>query len=134
MPQGAVTNVRLAHALAIREVVQVTLVVQGAGLDVAAKFSGEPNAYLVFSRLAEIEFYHLDKNTDAAAHYMQAARKIPDAEAKSGELATLRHDAIYNALAALERVRLQELEQRKGKQLGETETDKRFAEALELYA
>jgi cellulose synthase operon protein C len=100
------------------------------------KFGGEAKAYEVHYNLAEIDFYHLDKNTDAGTHYMAAARQMPDAQAKSEPLKTLRHDAIYNAIAALERVRLQELEARKGKPTAvqETETDKKFAEALELYA
>ena len=103
-----------------------------------AKFGNQPKAYVIEFYLAEIQYHRLEKNTDAASHYLAAARKIPDAEAKTGELATMRHDALYNALAALERVRLAELEARKGKATaggqGETETDKRFAEALELYA
>ena len=101
-----------------------------------SKFSGEPKSYYIYFYLAEIELYRLDRHTDAATHYMAAARKIPDAQAKTGELATMRHDALYNAIAALERVRFQEIEARKGKAgpPGETETDKRFAEALDLYA
>jgi tetratricopeptide (TPR) repeat protein len=97
------------------------------------KFGNEPKAYEVHFNAAEIDFYHLDKNTEAATHYMAAARQMPDAQAKQEPMKTLRHDAIYNAIAALERVRLQELESRRGKQ-GETETDKKFAEALDLYA
>ncbi len=100
------------------------------------KFGTEPKAYEVHFSLAEIQFYHLDKNTDAATHYMAAARQIPDTQAKSEPFKSLRHDAIYNAIAALERVRLQELEARRGKAgtPQETETDRKFAEALELYA
>jgi outer membrane protein assembly factor BamD (BamD/ComL family) len=101
-----------------------------------SKFSGEPKAYEIHFNEAEIDFYHLDKNTDAATHYMAAAKEIPDAQAQSGPLKTMRHDAIYNAIAALERVRYLELEARKGKPGGsaETESDKKFAEALDLYA
>lgn len=101
-----------------------------------SKFGDQPKSYYIYFYLAEIELYRLDKPTDAATHYMSAARKIPDAEAKTGELATMRHDALYNAIAALEKVRYLEIEARKGKQgpAGETETDKRFAEALDLYA
>ena len=100
------------------------------------KFAKEPKAYMVEYFLAEIDFWHLEKNTDAATHYLAAAREMPDAEAQSEPLKTQRHDAIYNAIAALERVRVAELEARKsGKQVAlETETDKKFAEALELYA
>src|SRR5262249_58408325 len=47
-----------------------------------------------------------------------------------------RRDAVYNAISALELVREAEFEGRKGKPDAgkETETDKRVAEALDLYA
>ncbi|MDB4994950.1 MAG: domain protein putative component of TonB system [Myxococcaceae bacterium] len=102
-----------------------------------SKFAGQPNAYQIQFYLAEIQFYHLDKNMDAATHYMAAAKTIPNAEAQHEPLRTMRHDAIYNAIAALERVRVAELDARKkaGAQGGqETESDKKFAEALDLYA
>ena len=101
-----------------------------------SKFGGEPKAYEIHFNEAEIDFYHLDKNTDAATHYMAAAKSIPDAEAQREPLKKMRHDAIYNAIAALERLRVSELEARKGKPGGgaETESDKKFAEALDLYA
>ena len=101
-----------------------------------SKFSGEPKSYEIHFNEAEIQFYHLDKNTEAATHYMAAARQIPNDQAQSGPLKVMRHDAIYNAIAALERVRYLELEGRKGKPGGnqETESDKKFAEALDLYA
>jgi cellulose synthase operon protein C len=101
-----------------------------------SKFSAEPKAYEIHFNEAEIQFYHLDKNTEAATHYMAAAKEIPNDQAQSGPLKTMRHDAIYNAIAALERVRYLELEGRKGKPGGsaETESDKKFAEALDLYA
>lgn len=103
-----------------------------------SKFSGEKEAYQVHYYLAEIWFYRLEKPTDAATHYMAAARAIPNAAAEKEPLKTLRHDAIYNAIAALERVRLAELEARRkqpqGSAFQETEADKKFAEALDLYA
>lgn len=102
-----------------------------------SKFAGEPGAYQIEYYLAEIQFYHLDKQTDAATHYMNAARSIPKDKAEKEPLKTLRHDAIYNAIAALERVRFAELEARKktpGAAFQETEADKKFAEALDLYA
>ena len=100
-----------------------------------SRFAKEPGSYQVEYYLAEIDFYHLDKMTEAGTHYMAAARTVPDAEAKNEPLKSLRHDALYNAIAALERVRLKELDARKGKaNLEETETDKKFAEALDLYA
>src|SRR6185295_19209193 len=102
-----------------------------------SKFSAEPGAYQIEYYLGEIQFYHLDKQTEAATHYMNAARSIPKLDAEKEPLKTLRHDAIYNAIAALERVRFQELVQRKktpGSAFTETEADKKFAEALDLYA
>jgi tetratricopeptide (TPR) repeat protein len=97
-----------------------------------SKFGGEKSAFQIHYYLAEIDFYHLEKSTDAATHYMAAARTMP-----KGENDTMRHDAIYNAIAALERVRFAELEQRKRQpqaSFQETEADKKFAEALDLYA
>jgi outer membrane protein assembly factor BamD (BamD/ComL family) len=103
-----------------------------------SKFAGEKDGYQIQYYLAELYFYRLDKPTDAATHYMAAARGIPAAAAEKEPLKTLRHDAIYNAIAALERVRLAELEIRKrqpqGSAFQETEADKKFAEALDLYA
>jgi len=103
-----------------------------------SKFGGEKDAYQVHYYLAEIWFYRLERPTDAATHYMAAARAIPNAAAEKEPLKTLRHDAIYNAIAALERVRFAELEARRKQPQGttfqETEADKKFAEALDLYA
>jgi len=103
-----------------------------------SKFSGEKEAYQIQYYLAEIYFHRLDRPTDAATHYMAAARAISNEAAAKEPLKTLRHDAIYNAIAALERVRFAELEARKKQpQSGafqETEADKKFAEALDLYA
>ena len=101
------------------------------------KFSGEKDAYQVDYYLGEIRFHHLDKPTEAATAYMAAAKAIPDKDAQTDPLKTLRHDAIYNALAALERVRFTEMEARKkdkNAQGKESEADKKFSEALDLYA
>lgn len=101
-----------------------------------SKFAQERNAYQIEFHVAEIDFHRLGRNTEAATHYMNAARGIPKEEAAVEPQKTLRHDALYNAIAALERVRVTELEARKGKPQGtyqETEADKKFAEALELY-
>lgn len=103
-----------------------------------SKFSGDKEAYQLEYYLAEIYFFRLDRPTDAATHYMAAARAIPSEAASKEPLKTLRHDAIYNAIAALERVRFAELEARRKQPQGgafqETEADKKFAEALDLYA
>jgi tetratricopeptide (TPR) repeat protein len=94
-----------------------------------AKFSQEPKAYEVHFYLGEIDFFRLERNLDAATHYMAAAKGIPGKET-SGALAAMRHDALYNALVALSR----EMDAKKDKQAGETEADKKYAEALDLYA
>ncbi len=99
------------------------------------RFTNDPNAYQIHFYMAEIDFRHLGKDAEAATHYMAAAKGIPNDQAQRDPLKTLRHDAIYNALAALERLRVAELEARKGKPgAQETPTDKQFAEALDLYA
>ena len=67
-----------------------------------SKFGQEPKAYVVHFDLAEIDFFRLDKNLDAATHYMAAAKAIPATET-GGPLAAMRHDALYNALVALSR-------------------------------
>ena len=111
-----------------------------AGLYVVylSKFEGEKNAFQIHYYLGEIYFHHLDRGNDAATQYMAAARSMPKDDALKEPLKTQRHDAIYNAIAALERVRSGELEARKkqpqGSAFQETEADKKFAEALELYA
>ena len=106
-----------------------------------SRFDSEKNAYQIHYYLGEIYFHHLDRGNDAATQYMAAARAMPAAEAQKEPLKTQRHDAIYNAIAALERVRFNELEARKKQRTGdsasafqETESDKKFAEALDLYA
>ncbi len=100
-----------------------------------AHFANDPNAYQIHFYMAEIDFRHLGKDGEAATHYMAAAKAIPNDQAQHEPLKTLRHDAIYNALAALERQRVAELDARKGKPGSqETPNDKQFAEALDLYA
>jgi tetratricopeptide (TPR) repeat protein len=93
-----------------------------------SKFANEPKAYEVHFYVGEIDFFRLDRNLDAATHYLAAAKGIPGRET-SGPLATMRHDALYNALVALSR----EMDVKHEKK-GESEADKKYAEALELYA
>jgi tetratricopeptide (TPR) repeat protein len=96
------------------------------------RFAKDPSAYQVQFYAAEVCFYHLDRPEQAASLYMAAARGAP---AESVDPKSPRHDALYNALVALERARTAELAGGKTTKAGqETETDKRFAEALELYA
>jgi len=87
-----------------------------------SKFGKASGAYEAEFSLAEIYFYHLGKNSEAATHYMATARKNPKG--------ALTHDALYNAISALERMRYAEFE-RKAK--GESDVDKKFTEAMELY-
>ncbi len=95
-----------------------------------SKFDKEPRAYEVQFSVGEIDFFRLDRNLDAATHYMAAAKGIPPTE-KTGPLADMRHDALYNTLVALSR----EMDAKAAKkQTGETEADKKYAEALDLYA
>ena len=100
------------------------------------RYGKEPASYPSHFYLGEILYFRLNEGDRAAAAYMAAARSIPDAEAAVEPGKSLRHDAIYNALAALEQKRTEELEARKAKKepYQESETDKRFAEALDLYA
>lgn len=87
------------------------------------KFSSSPAAYDIEFNLGEIYFYHLNKPSEAATHYLATARRNPKG--------ALTHDALYNAISALERIRYAEFEKNKTK--GETEVDKKFTEAMELY-
>ena len=101
-----------------------------------ARFGGEPTAFEIQYYEAEIDFYHLGKMTEAATHYEASAKAMPAEKAKQEPWNTQRKDALRNALAAIGRVRADEFAARKGKTatLGETETDKKFAEVLTLYA
>jgi cellulose synthase operon protein C len=99
-----------------------------------SKFDREPKAYEVQFSVGEIDFFRLDRNVDAATHYMAAAKGIPATE-KTGPLADMRHDALYNALVALSRdMDARQAKKGKNEVVGETEADKKYAEALDLYA
>ncbi len=102
------------------------------GVYVAA-FGTRPHAPEVHFHLAEIDFYHLENPTEAAVHYMAAARM---GRADTPPEQKLRRDAIFNAIAALEQVRALETDARKREPTTarHTETDKHFAEALNLVA
>jgi TolA-binding protein len=99
------------------------------------RFASDPGAFQIQYNVGEVDFYHLDRMTDAAKHYVAAARAIPDDKAKEEPLKSMRHDALYNAIAALDRQRQKELDLRKGRMATEeSETDKTFAETLDYYA
>lgn len=92
-----------------------------------SKFAKTDAAYEIEFNDGEILFHHLGKDEQAAQHYMNAARMNPKGP--------LSHDALYNAIAALERARAAELEAAKHDEKGpsETDTDKKLTEAMELY-
>jgi cellulose synthase operon protein C len=102
-----------------------------------SKFAQEPKAYEVHFEVAEIDFFRLDKNFDAATHYLAAASAIPPTET-SGPLATMRHDALYNALVALSRdmeVKTPGSDAAKGPGSDSfTRAADKYTEALDLYA
>jgi tetratricopeptide (TPR) repeat protein len=93
-----------------------------------SKFSSEPKAYELQFYVGEIDFFRLERNLDAATHYLAAAKGIP--KEATPEMAAMRHDALYNALVALSR----EMDVKRDKKGAETEADKKYADALDLYA
>ena len=92
-----------------------------------SKFGQDASAYEVHFNLGEIDFFRLERNLEAASHYLAAAKAIPT-KAAAGPLATMRHDALYNALVALAR----EMDSKHDVK-GDAEADKSYAEALDLY-
>jgi cellulose synthase operon protein C len=97
-----------------------------------SKFAQDPKAYVVHFDLAEIDFFRLDKNLDAATHYMAAAKAIPAGET-TGPLATMRHDALYNALVALSR----EMDVKSpagGPEASKTAASESFSKAADKYS
>jgi TolA-binding protein len=98
-------------------------------------FATNPTAFQIQYNVGEIDFYHLGLMTEAAKHYVASARAMPEDKAKEEPFKSQRHDALYNAIAALDRQRQAELDQRKGKMATtESDTDKTFAETLDYYA
>jgi tetratricopeptide (TPR) repeat protein len=93
-----------------------------------SKFSNEPKAYELQFYVGEIDFFRLERNLDAATHYLACAKGIP--KEATPEMAAMRHDALYNALVALSR----EMDVKRDKKGSETEADKKYADALDLYA
>ncbi|HEX5656224.1 MAG TPA: tetratricopeptide repeat protein [Polyangiales bacterium] len=92
-----------------------------------AAFPKAPEAYRIQFYSGEILFHRLGRNGEAGEAYMAAAQLNPKGE--------LTRDALYNAIGAFERVREGELEQCSDTApCPETENDKRFSRAIELYA
>lgn len=96
-----------------------------------SKFESDPGAYEVHFELAEIDFFRLAKNVDAAMHYLSAAKSIPPGQT-GGSATAMRHDALYNALVALSRAMDSKAPPAAGKS-GPDPADL-YAEALDLYA
>jgi TolA-binding protein len=90
-------------------------------------FDDTEDSYRVSFYLAEILFHRLGQNAEAGDVYLAAARKKPKGE--------FTKDALYNAVGAFERVRETELSRCTGSApCPETDNDKKFSEAIELYA
>jgi tetratricopeptide (TPR) repeat protein len=92
------------------------------------RFGTGSRAYEAYFNLGEIHFHHLAQAIPAADAYLAAVRLKPEGPWS--------HDALYNALAALEAAREGEFQAAKsaGQKQKETATDKKLTEAMELYA
>jgi len=90
-------------------------------------FPEEPESYRLSFYLGEILFHRLKRYPEAGEAYMAAAQKSPKGE--------FTKDALYNAIGSFERVREQELAHCKANEpCPESENDKSFSRAIELYA
>jgi TolA-binding protein len=90
-------------------------------------FDDQSQSYEISFYLAEILFHRLGQNAEAGDLYLKAAQKNPEGN--------LTRDALYNALGAYERVREEELTRCKpDAPCSETENDRKFSLAIELYA
>ncbi len=90
-------------------------------------FPKAPEAYRIQFYSGEILFHRLARNGEAGEAYMAAAQLNPKGE--------FTRDALYNAIGAFERVREGEIKQcNDSAPCPETENDKRFSRAIELYA
>jgi tetratricopeptide (TPR) repeat protein len=118
------------HAKAQRDKASRAEFEGAAGLYVAylSTFDREPKAYEVHFHLGEIDFFRLERNLEAAAHYLAAAKGTQHLDDPGGQLATMRHDALYNALVALSRAMDSKRDAK-----SEADADKSYTEALDLY-
>ncbi len=92
-----------------------------------SEFDDSKDSYKLTFYLGEILFHRLGQNAEAGDAYLAAARKNPKGE--------FTKDALYNALGAFERVREQEITRcTPDVPCNETENDKKFSQAIELYA
>jgi TolA-binding protein len=95
-----------------------------------ARFPDSVFGYEMSFYLAEILYHRQQKLEEAGQAYLRAAKLRPKGE--------LTQDALYNAVLAFERVRTTELAQcsKEGAQsasCAETETDRKFTEAIGMY-
>ncbi len=97
-------------------------------------FADRPEAYEVAFYRAEVLFHRLERWKEAGEAYLWTARRNPQGR--------FTRDALYNAIGAFERIREQEIQrcvearrQGRGQQqaCSESDNDRRFAEAIEMY-
>jgi cellulose synthase operon protein C len=92
-----------------------------------AAFPDSPESYRLSFYLGEILFHRLKRYPEAGEAYLTAAQKNPKGE--------FTKDALYNAIGSFEQVREQEVKQcAPALPCPETDNDKRFSRAIELYA
>jgi TolA-binding protein len=94
-----------------------------------AHFDDQPESYRLTFYLGEVLFHRLARHAEAGEAYLAAARKSPKGE--------FTKDALYNAIGAFERVREKEVAhcaKDVKTPCAETENDKKFSQAIELYA
>jgi cellulose synthase operon protein C len=90
-------------------------------------FPKHPEAYRLTFYLGEILFHRLKQYPEAGEVYLTAAQQNPKGE--------FTRDALYNAIGSFEQVREREIKQCvEGAPCPETDNDKRFSRAIELYA
>jgi len=92
-------------------------------------FDNSRESYRLTFYLGEVLFHRLGRNSEAGDAYLKAAQKNPKGE--------FTKDALYNAIGAFERVRETEIGNCAADvkaPCAETENDKKFSEAIELYA
>jgi tetratricopeptide (TPR) repeat protein len=123
------------HAKAQRDRTSVAEFDGAAGLYEVylSKFAQDPKAYEVQFDLAEIDFFRLGRNLEAAEAYMSAARAIPTKDSTKAQTA-MRHDALYNALVALSREMENPTAAKSGGADPFAHASDEYAEALDLYA
>jgi TolA-binding protein len=92
-----------------------------------AAFPKEPESYRLTFYLGEILFHRLKNYPEAGEVYLTAAQLNPKGE--------FTRDALYNAIGSFEQVREREIKQcSESAPCPETDNDKRFSRAIELYA